>query len=127
MYFFFSSLHIQLHDLCVCFIFADYAVFVTEFKKIFSIPDVRVVVLGGGYGGSYGGSYGDILAPACRIHYPSIFNLTKEFIECADQTGCRLKHDVISCDYQMCTDIVHQVNTNNISDTFCTKNWKYKI
>ena len=30
------------------------------------------------------------------------FNITDEFIECADQTGCGLGSDATAWDYQMC-------------------------
>ena len=46
---------------------ADYGVFMTAIKQDYNIPDAPVVV--------FGGSYGGILAAACRIHYPSVFDM----------------------------------------------------
>ena len=46
------------------------------------------------------------------------FNITEEFIECADQTGCGLGTDATAWDYQMCTEIVYPMITNNVTDMF---------
>ena len=52
------------------------------------------------------------------------FNLSNEFIECADQTGCGLGNNAIAEDYQMCTQMVYEMNTNNITDMFPLRIWE---
>ncbi|ETO20282.1 hypothetical protein RFI_16937 [Reticulomyxa filosa] len=52
------------------------------------------------------------------------FNITAEFIECADQTGCGLGNDAIAWDYQMCTEIVYGQDTNNVTDMFPPRIWE---
>ena len=52
------------------------------------------------------------------------FNLTAEFVECADQTGCSLGVSAIAEDFQMCTQMVYQMNTNNITDMFPPRIWE---
>merc|ERR1719384_759620 len=54
------------------------------------------------------------------------FNITAEFIECADQTGCGLGTDATAWDYQMCTEIVYTMETNNITDMFPPFKWDNK-
>ena len=51
------------------------------------------------------------------------YNLTEEYIECADQTGCGLGSDSTSWNYQMCTEVVVSQETNNITDMFPPYNW----
>eukprot|EP00731_Ephydatia_muelleri_P033891 Em0041g4a len=46
------------------------------------------------------------------------FNITDEFIECADPTGCGLGPDSLSWDYQACTELTLPCSTNNITDMF---------
>jgi len=54
------------------------------------------------------------------------FNITAEFIECADQTGCGLGTDATAWDYQMCTEIVYSMVTNNVTDMFPPFVWSNK-
>jgi len=51
------------------------------------------------------------------------FNLSNEYVECADQTGCGLGHDATAWNYQMCTEIVYAMDTNNITDMFPPRLW----
>jgi len=51
------------------------------------------------------------------------FNMSEEYVECADQTGCGLGDDAISWNYQMCTEIVYAMDTNNITDMFPPRLW----
>jgi len=51
------------------------------------------------------------------------FNITSEFIECADQTGCGLGTDATAWDYQMCTEIVYSMETNGETDMFPPFQW----
>jgi dipeptidyl-peptidase-2 len=64
------------------------------------------------------------------------FDIETEFIECADQTGCGVDYNSWAWDYQVCTEIVLLVSTNNVTDMFppyawnmetltnyCTKRW----
>lgn len=63
----------------------------------------------------------------------SCYDIDKEFIECADPTGCGLGLDSLSWDYQACTEMTLKCTTNNISDMFppseynideyCLKKW----
>ena len=52
------------------------------------------------------------------------FNISDEFVQCADQTGCTPGVGTIAEDYQLCTEIVYQMNTNNISDMFPPRKWE---
>jgi len=51
------------------------------------------------------------------------FDIFKEFIFCADQTGCGEGPDGDSWDYQACTEVVYFPNTNNVTDMFPPRNW----
>eukprot|EP01084_Bolivina_argentea_P039889 73704_1 len=70
--------------------------------------------LAAGAGLYYNASYDNTL---------TCFNITAEFIECADQTGCGLGTDATAWDYQMCTEIVYSMVTNNITDMFPPFHW----
>lgn len=48
----------------------------------------------------------------------SCFNITSEFIECADPTGCGTGPASLSWDYQACTEMMLRCETNNRSDMF---------
>lgn len=70
------------------------------------------------------------------------FNVTAEYYPCADITGCGGgvgDPDALSWDYQSCTQIVSNVDTNNVTDMFppapynfdavvayCAKRWGTK-
>ena len=88
---------------------------ISEYTSNGGDDKAAMIALAKGAGMYYNASMDDSL---------TCFNLTNEFIECADQTGCGLGNDAISWDYQMCTDIVYQVNTNNISDMFPPRIWE---
>jgi len=51
------------------------------------------------------------------------YNITDEFTECADQTGCGTGPEGMSWDYQACSEIIYFPNTNNITDMFPPRNW----
>jgi dipeptidyl-peptidase II len=51
------------------------------------------------------------------------FDIDTEFIECADQTGCGLDYNSWAWDYQVCTEIVLLVSTNNVTDMFPPYEW----
>eukprot|EP01084_Bolivina_argentea_P289039 496228_1 len=67
-----------------------------------------------GVGLYYNASYGNSL---------KCFNLTAEYIECADQTGCGLGTDSTAWNYQMCTEVIASQQTNNITDMFPPYIW----
>jgi len=51
----------------------------------------------------------------------SCFNISAEYYPCADITGCGGgvgDPDAISWDYQSCTEIIANVDTNNVTDMF---------
>lgn len=54
------------------------------------------------------------------------FDIKKEFIQCADQTGCGLGDDATAWDYQMCTEVVYAMETNNVTDMFPPYKWDNK-
>lgn len=41
-----------------------------------------------------------------------------DFLNCADITGCGSGNDALSWDYQSCTDLEFQIDTNNVTDMF---------
>jgi len=51
------------------------------------------------------------------------FNITDEFVECADQTGCGLGPGGWSWDYQACTEMIFYPSTNNVTDMFPPRTW----
>jgi len=51
------------------------------------------------------------------------FNITEEFVECADQTGCGLGPSGWSWDYQACTEMIFTPSTNNVTDMFPPRTW----
>jgi len=69
------------------------------------------------------------MAAALSVEYNttgtlSCFNVTNEFFPCADLTGCGAPGpDAYSWDYQSCTQLVSNVDTNNITD--CFPPWPY--
>jgi len=74
-----------------------------------SIPDVIVAL-----GQSIGVFYNTTPTIPC-------FNISNEYYPCADITGCGGgvgDPDAMSWDYQSCTQIVSNVDTNNVTDMF---------
>jgi len=69
------------------------------------------------------------LAQASGLYYNGTngtlqcFNITEEFVECADQTGCGLGPGGWSWDYQACTEMIFTPSTNNVSDMFPPRTW----
>jgi len=51
------------------------------------------------------------------------FNITEEYIECSDQTGCGDGPSGISWDYQACTEVIYFPNTDNVTDMFPPRDW----
>jgi len=51
------------------------------------------------------------------------FNITDEYVECADQTGCGLNSDGQAWDYQSCSEVSYFPITNNVTDMFPPRNW----
>ena len=78
-------------------------------KLMLENQDNAMKALAVGAGLYYNASYDNTL---------TCFNITDEFIECADQTGCGLGTDATAWDYQMCTEIVYSMITNNVTDMF---------
>jgi len=50
-------------------------------------------------------------------------DMSTDFVECADQTGCGSGAVGKAWDYQMCTDIVYEMATTNTSDMFPPMSW----
>lgn len=69
----------------------------------------------------------DGLAEAVAMLYKqpkqTCFDMYKIFAECADQTGCGTGLASRAWDYQMCTEIFYEQNTNNVTDMFPPRNW----
>lgn len=69
----------------------------------------------------------DGLAAAVAMPYKqpnqSCFDMYTIFVECADQTGCGTGPTSKAWDYQMCTEIFYEQNTNNVTDMFPPRNW----
>eukprot|EP01084_Bolivina_argentea_P242402 406660_1 len=86
-------------------------------KLMLEYVDEPMKALAVGAGLYYNASYNNEL---------SCFNITEEFIECADQTGCGLGTDSTAWDYQMCTEIVYAIVTNNVTDMFPPLVWDNK-
>eukprot|EP01089_Gocevia_fonbrunei_P015996 TRINITY_DN4851_c0_g1_i1.p1 TRINITY_DN4851_c0_g1~~TRINITY_DN4851_c0_g1_i1.p1 ORF type:complete len:488 (-),score=104.73 TRINITY_DN4851_c0_g1_i1:6-1469(-) len=51
------------------------------------------------------------------------FNVSEEFVFCADQTGCGTGPAGISWDYQACSEIIYCPTTNNVTDMFPPRKW----
>merc|ERR1712228_839619 len=78
-------------------------------KLMLENSDNAMKALAVGAGLYYNASYDNTL---------KCFNITDEFIECADQTGCGLGSDATAWDYQMCTEVVYSMETNGVTDMF---------
>lgn len=66
------------------------------------------------------------LAAAVAMPYKSdakCFDMYTIFIECADQTGCGTGNDAKAWDYQMCTELFYEQQTNNKTDMFPFRDW----
>ncbi|GAB1607043.1 dipeptidyl peptidase 2-like [Argonauta hians] len=46
------------------------------------------------------------------------FDVEKEFIPCADPTGCGVGPDAVAWDYQLCNDLMPPTGSNNVTDMF---------
>jgi len=54
------------------------------------------------------------------------FNISAEFFQCADASGCggsRDDPDALSWDYEACTEIIHNIGTNGLTDMFPVAPW----
>jgi dipeptidyl-peptidase-2 len=51
------------------------------------------------------------------------FNITDEFVECADQTGCGTGPAGWAWDYQACSELNYLPSTNNVTDMFPPRLW----
>jgi len=54
------------------------------------------------------------------------FNITAEFFQCADASGCGGSRDdpsALSWDYQACTEVIHNIGTNGLTDMFPPAPW----
>eukprot|EP00439_Symbiodinium_sp_Y106_P037736 s2575_g4.t1 len=60
----------------------------------------------------------DAVAMLYRQPNMTCFDMYSIFVECADQTGCGTGKAATAWDYQMCTEIFYEQNTNNVSDMF---------
>ncbi|KAK7095230.1 hypothetical protein V1264_006666 [Littorina saxatilis] len=66
-----------------------------------------------GLAGASGMYYG-----ADASHSPPCFNITADFIECADPTGCGVGPNAFAWDYQACTEIPLPSGSNGQTDMF---------
>ena len=54
----------------------------------------------------------------------SCFDLSSEYVECADQTGCGLGDTALAWDYQSCSEMHLLVSTDNTTDPFPPYAWR---
>lgn len=65
------------------------------------------------------------LAQAVAMPYGAdgCMDMFTSFVECADQTGCGVGADAKAWDYQMCSEVIYEQATNNVSDMFPPREW----
>ncbi|CAE8724205.1 unnamed protein product [Polarella glacialis] len=69
----------------------------------------------------------DGLAAAVGMPYSTgdgkCIDMFTAFVECADQTGCGTGDAAKAWDYQMCTEVIYEQFTNNVTDMFPPRKW----
>jgi len=84
-------------------------------------------------------SVGALAAVTDMVYGKKCHEIWKEYIECADPTGCGLGTDSLAWDYQVCTEFIMPDGSNNVTDMFpglsftlaerdeyCVRRWQVK-